>query len=228
MYPTYPFRDDSVLSKPNLAYDWLHFHDAVTSRVFSGQEWELAEYLSQPILAFHHLFGSSSPRSTSWGSGTEQLHRCQQSQRVQDRGGEKGVIGGDDEGEAGELDFTPFTGPRADFSAREAEKQNRSILSGLLASFSVHLARSFRSPEDIATELLPYLNRLVSPEVKPVVVGGGGDQKGVASVRTHGERDLIRRAVNVMHGIGVTFQRCRVEGETLPGRAGTWVYRMEP
>lgn len=217
MYPTREFRDDSILSKPDQAYEWLHFHDALSSRVFGGQEWELAEYLSQPALAFHHLFASSATRS-SWTAVTEYAHPNPQ---------RHGPAGADDDG-AGEGSQSPFSGPRADFNAREAEKENRSILSGLLASFSVQLARAFRSPEDIATDLLPYLVKLVTPDVKPVVVGGSGEQRGTASVRTEGERNLVRRAVNVMNGVGITFQRARVDGEVMAGRTGTWVYRMEP
>ncbi len=217
MYPTRDFRDDSILSKPDKAYEWLHFHDALSSRVYSGQEWELAEYLSQPALAFHHLFASSAPRS-SWTSATEYSHSNPQ---------RKGQAGRDDDGTGAGAE-SPFSGPRADFNAREAEKENRAILSGLLSSLSVHLARSFRSPEEVATDFLPYLVKLVTPDVKPVVVGGSGELRGTASVRTQGERDLVRRAVNVMNGVGITFQRTRVDGEIMAGRTGTWVYRMEP
>ena len=40
-YPTQLYQDDTYLTKPVAAYDWLHFHDMVSSRIFSGQEWEL-------------------------------------------------------------------------------------------------------------------------------------------------------------------------------------------
>lgn len=62
-YPNRDFNDDMYLTKPNLAYDWLHFHDTCQSRLFSSQDWELAPYLSQPALACHHLFAS--PVATS-------------------------------------------------------------------------------------------------------------------------------------------------------------------
>ena len=218
-YPTYSFRDDSTLSKPDRAYEWLHFHDAISSKVFSGQEWELSEYLSQPILAFHYLFASPAVR-TMWTGSNDHTKRHHQRQ------GMAGMGDGDDEVGAEPL---PFTGVRADYEAREAEKQNRSILSSLLASFSVSLSRCCRSPEDVATEFLPYLVKMVAPDVRPVVVGGSGaDQRGVASVRTDGERRLVQRAASVMDSVGISFQRCRLDTEASVGRAGTWVFRMEP
>ncbi|OQU98107.1 hypothetical protein CLAIMM_03935 [Cladophialophora immunda] len=45
-YPTQVFQDDVQLSKPNASYEWLHFHDCLSRRVFSGQEWELTPYLN--------------------------------------------------------------------------------------------------------------------------------------------------------------------------------------
>ena len=190
-----------LLSKPNAAYDWLHFHDAISSKVFSGQEWELSGYLSQPVLAFHHLF--SSPVRHAWSSGAKRF---------------------DDEEDDEPL---PFSGPRADYQAREAQKHNRALLSSLLSTLSVPLLRSFRSPESIAADLLPPLMQILTPDVKPVVVGGSGEQRGVASVRKESERDMVRRAVGAMSGIGVVFERGRLD-TGLDGRGGGWVYRMEP
>ena len=199
-YPSQRFQDDTFLSKPNAAYEWLHFHDTLSSKIFNGQEWELNPYLSQSVLGFHHLFAS--PATHSWGNEQKQW-------------------GGD-----GEEELLPFTGPRADFSAFEAQKQNRSILLGLQSSLSAPLLRSFRSAEEIATELLPHLIRILTPDVKPVVVGGSGEQMGTASIRTESERDMVRRAVGVMSGVGVTYERGRVEGNQ--GSYGGFVYRMEP
>src|SRR5579862_10029073 len=65
MYLSQPYQDDSLLSKPNAAYDWLHFHDTLNSRIFADQEWELTPYLSQPVLSFHHLFASASRHTQS-------------------------------------------------------------------------------------------------------------------------------------------------------------------
>jgi chromosome transmission fidelity protein 18 len=125
----------------------------------------------------------------------------------------------------------PFSGPRAEFAAREAEKHCRAVLAALRAQLPPALARSFRSPEHVATELLPYLVRLVAPNVRPVIVGGSGgsgEQRGLASVRTERERELVRRAVGVMNSVGLAFQRCRLENDMTAGRAPVWVYRMEP
>lgn len=199
-YPSQRFQDDTFLSKPNAAYEWLHFHDTLSSKVFSGQEWELSPYLSQPVLGFHHLFAS--PATHSWGNEQKQW------------------------GDGGEEEPLPFTGPRADFMAFEAQKQNRSVLLGLQSSLSTPLLRSFRSAEEIATDLLPHLMKILTPDVKPVVVGGSGEQRGMASVRTESERDMVRRAVGVMSGVGVTYERGRVEA--VQGSHGGFVYRMEP
>lgn len=196
-YPTRNFQDDTILSKPNAAYDWLHFHDEMSSKVFTGQEWELAPYLSHSVLALHHLFASS-------------MRQSEQHKLVDDE----------------EEEPLPFSGPRADFSAFEAEKQNRSLLTGLQSSLNIPLLRSFRSLEDIATDLLPRLMAMLTPDIKPVVVGGGGDQRGIASVRRESERELVRKAVQVMAGVGVVFERARIETNT--NGYGGCVYRMEP
>ena len=198
-YLSQPFQDDTFLSKPNAAYDWLHLHDCLSSKIHTGQEWELSSYLSQPILSFHHLFAS--PNKHSWAGD----------QKAWDDNVEESM---------------PFTGPRADYMAFEVQKQNKADLSSLQSSLSTPLLRSFRSPEDIASGLVPYLNKLLTPNVKPVVVGGSGEQRGVASVRNQGEREMIERAVGVMGGVGVAFERRRVDAGL--GGVSTFVYRMEP
>jgi chromosome transmission fidelity protein 18 len=199
-YPSQPFQDDNFLTKPNIAYEWLHFHDTLSSKVFSGQEWELSPYLSQSILGFHYLFSSA---KRPWAGNNEQKFR------------------GEEEEEP-----LPFSGPRANYSAFEAQKQNRAVLLGLQSSLSTNLLRAFRSAEDIATDLMPYLIRMLAPEVKPVIVGGSGESRGTASVRKEGERDMVRRAVEAMGAVGVTFERSRVEDPR--GGYGGYVYRMEP
>lgn len=199
-YPTQPFQDDTYLSKPNAAYEWLHFHDTLSSKVHSGQEWELAAYLSQPTLGFHDLFAS--PAKHSWADDEKRW------------------------GDEKEEEPLPFSGPRADYEASEMLKQNKATLQAMQSSLSIPLFREFRSIEDISTEFLPYLISILKPNVKPIVVGGSGDQKGIVSVRKETERAMLERAVSVMHGVGVTFERSRVEG----GYAGTssYVYRLEP
>lgn len=199
-YPSRPFQDDTFLSKPNAAYEWLHFHDSLSSKVFGGQEWELSPYLSQTALSFHHYFAS--PAKPSWSS--DQRHW-------------------DNEKEDNEEPF-PFSGPRAEYEASEAQKQNTAILSGFQSSLSIPLHRIFRSSRDISTELLPYLVRMLTPDVKPVVVGGSG---GVVSVRKESERAMLRRAVGAMAAVGVVFERGRIEGGP-QARGNNYVYRMEP
>lgn len=194
-YPAQTYQDDTYLSKPNMAYEWLHFHDTISSKVFSNQDWELNPYLSHSVAAFHHLFASA-------------------------RGKTK-VAEDDEEGEG-----HPFSGPRAEFAAFEAQKQNSSTVTEFVNSLSAPLTRLFRSTESVVIDLVPNLMRILSPDVKPVVVRGNGEQKSVASVRKESERALVQAAVRAMMGLGVTFERVRVEGEG--GAHGGWVYRMEP
>ncbi|KAK4172922.1 putative chromosome transmission fidelity protein 18 [Triangularia setosa] len=204
-YPNRDFNDDSFLTKPDTAYEWMHFHDTCSSRIFSAQEWELAQYISQPVLACHHLFASA---------------RRHQPAAQEKRWGE------DDPNEAPPV---PFSGPRADYEAREAEKLNRAILQGIQDSLPPSLSRSFRSPEDVATDFLPYLVRLVSPDVKPIVVGGSDKTGSIASVRREGEKAMVRRAANVLAEVGIQLHKGKIEDGSggLVGRT-TWVYRMEP
>ncbi|KAI1877071.1 uncharacterized protein JN550_001143 [Neoarthrinium moseri] len=200
-YPNHELNDDFFLSKPDQAYEWMQFHDACSSRLFGSQEWELAPYLSQPVLACHSLFASP----------TRHSHLMYQKR-------------GQEEEEAPPL---PFSGPRADFTAREAQKESRAMLQAIQAQLAPTLGRSFRSAEDIATDFLPYLIRLVSPDVKPVVVGGSGDQKGTASVRKEAEKRMVKRAADTLLDVGIALQRGKIEGDMF-SRGVTWVYRMAP
>ncbi|WQF80411.1 Putative AAA+ ATPase domain, ATPase, AAA-type, core [Colletotrichum destructivum] len=202
-YPNREFNDDSFLSKPNAAYDWMNFLDTCSSRTFGSQEWELAPYLSQPILACHSLFASSRRHQVTmgydkkWGGGEE-----------------------DDEPPV------PFSGPRADFAAHEALKQNKAMLQAIQAQLTPTLGRSFRSAEDISTEFMPYLVRMVSPDVKPVVIGGSGIS--TASVRKETEKAMVKRAAEVMAEVGIVMQKGKIETDSLVNRGPQWVYRMEP
>ncbi|KAI1326221.1 hypothetical protein F5Y16DRAFT_235708 [Xylariaceae sp. FL0255] len=203
-YPNHVFNDDLFLSKPNQAYEWMHFHDTCSSRIFGSQEWELGPYLCQPILACHSLFAAPIRRPNAgydkkWGDNGED-----------------------------EVQPLPFSGPRADFAARESEKENRSLLQILQAQLPPTLMRSFRSAEDVSTEFLPYLIRMISPDVKPVVVGGSGDAKGTASVRKDTERVMVQRAASILAEIGVELQRGKIEDQSPFSRGAQWVYRMEP
>ncbi|KXG50260.1 ATPase, AAA-type, core [Penicillium griseofulvum] len=197
-YPIQQYQDDNYFSKPNAAHDWLHFHDSVSSKVHSSQEWELIPYLSQSVVAFHHLFATATGRTTE-----------------------------DDKNEDDEEleEPHPFSGPKADFAAFEAQKQNRAAMTAFHASLSAPMARLFRSNESIIIDLVPYLIRMLSPDVKPVIIRGNGEQKSTATVRKESERALVQSTVRVMTGMGVTFEKVRVEHE---GSHGGWAYRMEP
>lgn len=198
-YPIQQYQDDTFLSKPTAAYDWLHFHDSISAKVHSSQEWELGPYLSQSVLAFHHLFASASGKTE---------------------------VSNHDDGDDEIEEEHPFSGPRAEFAAFEAQKQNSAILTGFQSSFSAPMIRMFRSTDTVITDLIPNLVRMLSPEVKPVIVRGSGEQRSTASVRKESERALVQSAVRVMTGMGVTFEKVRVEHEG-GGYAG-WAYRMEP
>ncbi|CAG7967626.1 unnamed protein product [Penicillium salamii] len=197
-YPIQQYQDDNYFSKPNAAHDWLHFHDLMSSKVYSSQEWELIPYMSQAVVGFHHLFATASGRTTEDDKN-------------------------DDDENAEEPH--PFSGPKADFAAFEAQKQNRAALTAFHASFSAPMARMFRSSESVIIDLVPHLVRMLSPDVKPVIIRGNGDSRSTASVRKESERALVQSAVRVMSGMGVTFEKVRVEHE---GSHGGWAYRMEP
>ncbi|CAK1361070.1 Chromosome transmission fidelity protein 18 [Cercospora beticola] len=202
-YPEHPFQDDTYLSKPDAAYEWLHFHDRLSGAVFSSNEWELAPYLSTPILGFHHLFASATTRQYF----------------------EKDAKKDGDDPDAEPMHA--FSGPQASWAAHEATKQNEAHLDALQSSLAPPLKRLFSSPADIATDLQPYLLRMLTPNVNPIVVGGSGKDKSTASVRKASEQTLVRRAVNAMGASGVRFDRVRLDDGATFGNT-QWIYRMEP
>ncbi|KAM0514215.1 hypothetical protein ACHAPE_007052 [Trichoderma viride] len=201
-YPNREFNDDSYLTKPNQAYDWLYFHDACQSRLFANQDWELSPYLAQPVLACHHLFASPKRHYAS------------------------NMANGQRAGEEDAGPSIPFSGPRADYQAFEAEKQTRAQLQSLQGQLSPTMTRLFRSAEDVATEFLPYLARMLAPDVKPVVVGGS--QGTTASVRKESERAMVKRASEVLADIGIALQKGKIEAEVASNRGPQFVYRMDP
>jgi len=204
-YPTQAYQDDVQLSKPNACYDWLYFHDCLSRRIFSGQEWELNPYLSTSACGFHHLFAAVRKDSLGWNEEKKE----------------------EDDEEAGSQH--PFSGVKADFAAREAEKHSRTILTELQSTFSANLLRLFNSVDVMATELIPSVGRILSPHVKPVVIGGSGGSGSIASVRKETEKTCIRNAVRVMAALNIAFEKVRVEIEG--GSAllnGGYAYRMEP
>lgn len=197
-YPIQQYQDDNYFSKPNSAHDWLHFHDLISTKVYSSQDWELIPYLSQAVVGFHHLFATANGRTT-------EDDKNEDDEELEER--------------------HPFSGPRADFAAFEALKQNRAALTSFHATFSAPMARMFRSHESIITDLVPHLVRMLSPDVKPVIIRGNGDSRSTASVRKESERALVNSAVRVMSGMRVMFEKVRIEHE---GSHGGWAYRMEP
>ncbi|TLD38396.1 chromosome transmission fidelity protein 18 [Venturia nashicola] len=213
-YPTEPIQDDTFLSKPNAAYDWLNFHDVLSSQVHLSQEWELAPYLSSPVLAFHHLFASTNSARKSFAAASNNNY----SRFNNDK---------DAEAEAP----APFSGPAANYTASEMLKANSATITLLQNSLSLPLMRMYRSPASIACELLPYTLRMLSPEVKPVIIHssalGSAKSAPTASVRKASEKALVARAVQCMAATGVRFEKSRVEVETRAVPGG-WVFRMEP
>ncbi|KIW08594.1 uncharacterized protein PV09_00555 [Verruconis gallopava] len=206
-YPTRPIQDDTFLSKPNNAYDWLYFHDLLSSQITGSQEWELAPYMSTSILAFHDLFASSHAAVHRYGNRTKE--------------------------DEDEVENMPFSGPAAPYTAAESMKANTASITSLQGSLSIPLARMYRSHADIATELLPYTLRMLAPDIKPVVINShaaGAKSAPTASVRKASERALVARAVECMAATGVRFEKSRVETESASnkGASGGWVYRMEP
>ncbi|KAL8788795.1 MAG: hypothetical protein Q9213_001466 [Squamulea squamosa] len=199
-YASQPFQDDTLLTKPAAAYEWLQFHDSLSGKIYSCQEWELMPYMAQAALGFHLLFASAPKHS--WTA-------------------EHAPSGDDDEGEP-----VPFSGPRADYEASETQKQNKAVLQAFQSFMSPPLQRCFRSIEDITTGLLPCLVRILTPDVKPLIVGGSREQKGIVSVRKGEERRMIERAAKIMPDVGVTFERSRLD--LVHGNGRDYVYRMEP
>lgn len=214
-YPTEPIQDDTFLSKPNAAYDWLNFHDVLSSQVHLSQEWELASYLSSPVLAFHHLFASTNSARKSFAAASNNNNY---SKFNSDK---------DTEVEAP----APFSGPTANYTASEMLKANTATITLLQNSLSLPLVRMYRSTASIACELLPYTLRMLSPEVKPVIIHssalGSAKSAPTASVRKASEKALVARAVQCMAATGVRFEKSRVEVETRSVPGG-WVFRMEP
>ncbi|KAK5130510.1 hypothetical protein LTR08_001990 [Meristemomyces frigidus] len=209
-YPERDFQDDTLLSKPAAAYEWLHFHDALSAAVHQSSEWEMAPYLSTPVLAFHHLFASSSTGSSYAAALTADNH-CEAEDAVA---------------------VHPFFGPQASWAAFEATKHNEALLQSLQSGLELELGRAFTSTADVATDLLPYLLRMLSPHINPTILGGSGIEKGTASIRKASEQLLVSRAVQAMSATGVRFERARVSADEGLGQASwqsaEWVYRMEP
>jgi chromosome transmission fidelity protein 18 len=206
-YPTQPFQDDNFLTKPNAATSWLHFYDQLSTHVSTSQDWEVAPYLSSAILAFHHLFAVS-PATHAFDTNAS---------------GSRFDNPNDDT-------IPPLLRRSAPYIASESQKANAAAIAALQSQLSLQLLRLYSSRSDIATELLPYVLRLLAPAITPVVIttsaGKGGASISTASVRRADEKERVARAVECMVATGVRFDRSKVETEDV--RGGGWVYRMEP
>ncbi|KAF3289892.1 hypothetical protein TWF970_003636 [Orbilia oligospora] len=208
-YPTHPFHDDPTLTKPNKAYEWIFMHDLLNAKVFGGsQDYELTPYLSTPLLGLHTLFAT--PAATTL-KGRRAFGK---------KGGNNNNAGEEEE------IIPPFSGAKADFEMREAQKATMSTLSQLIGILPYNLIRGFKPVETVAYELAPFLIQIIQPKVNPVLVGGK-DGPGVASVRREVEKKMVGRAVEVLAECNVGFEKLRVEGDSM-GRGGGWVFRMEP
>ena len=222
-YPSQPYQDDTYLSKPASAYEWLHFHDCLFSKVHTQQEWELNPYLSHSILGFHDLFASPG-RGNIFSSAANNDHSKADHNRNEEKTSPS----------------LPFTGSYAAYEASEVLKENRATLSSMHTTFSIPVFQSFRSPEAIATDLVPYLNNMLSLDVKPTIIGGhsGNDRSNaVISIRKQSERAKVESAAQVMAATGVNFERVRItDGGGSPGggaaaaagQQNSWIWRMEP
>jgi len=71
------------------------------------------------------------------------------------------------------------------------------------------------------------LVRMLSPDIRPIIVGGSGDKRGVASVRKEAEKAMMKRAVDIMTEIGVIFEEGKLESD-LGTRGTAWLYQMRP
>ncbi|KAI5845074.1 P-loop containing nucleoside triphosphate hydrolase protein [Morchella snyderi] len=203
-YLTRPYNDDPYLTKPNAASEWLWFQDLLSTRVFQEQDYELSGYLSSPVLAFHLLFSSPVRQKAPQSKYDRKDH--------------------EEEEEA-----APFSGPQAEWEVREGIKEHKALIASVQACImkrEIRLHQAFHAAENVAMELSPWVSRILSPNIKPVVIGGSGPEGGVASVRREGEKKLVMRGVEVMVGLGVMFERVKVEGIGSGGWG--WIYRMEP
>tara|TARA_R110002003_G_scaffold822_2_gene21628 strand:+ start:2919 stop:3638 length:720 start_codon:yes stop_codon:yes gene_type:complete len=101
----------------------------------------------------------------------------------------------------------------------------------LQSTLSLHLTRMFRSPEEMALELIPYTLRMLSPDVKPVIVNtGASGSKSFASatVRKASEKSLVKKSVEAMAATGVRFEKSRIETDDMANRNAGFVWRMVP
>ena len=122
----------------------------------------------------------------------------------------------------------PLALPTAPYTALELTKQSKETLAHLHAGMTLPVSRMYSAPDLLATELAPYVMRILAPAVNPVVVGGSGLSSGpssssssshpgsFASVRKASEKAMVARAVECMGATGIRFSKVRV-GSTTDG-----------
>lgn len=238
-YPHQPYADTTTLTKPTLAHDWLHFHSLLTHRIHTAQDWELAPYLSYPILGFHSLFASTSNSASNMSSLYSTTTTTTDPSTI------------DSSPTSATTPTNPFTTnpTRMESTAYARTQTHTATLQHLHSTLTLPLSRLFRSHAALATELIPYTLRILNPAVKPVLVSGQ------ASVRRGEERERVDRGVGALAATGVNLERGRVDafssasgnddgegarsnsgasGANMPaaGRgsreSGGWVYRLVP
>ncbi|KAI9671631.1 MAG: hypothetical protein M1831_003159 [Alyxoria varia] len=205
-WPLHPFQDDTMFTKPSLAHDWLHFHGTLSHRLFTAQDWDLAPYLSFPVLAFHTLFAS--PNSGSTPNADQAT------------------------GDTSEFSDNPiFMATRTN----EMTRANHATLTAFHNTLNVHLQQSFRSHERLATELVPYTLRLLNPEIKPVLVGGAASVRRGAEKERVGRAVDAMCATGVKFDKSRVDMALNdaddadAKGNAAAARAHSgWIYRMEP
>jgi chromosome transmission fidelity protein 18 len=67
---------------------------------------------------------------------------------------------------------------------------------------------------------------MVSPDVKPVLVGGS--QGSTAAVRKESEKAMVKRAAEVLAEVGISLHKGKIESDNVASRGPQFVYRLEP
>ncbi|RMZ77230.1 hypothetical protein DV738_g4490, partial [Chaetothyriales sp. CBS 135597] len=207
-YPLQVYQDDVRLTKPNMGYDWLHFHDMMSSRVYGAHDWELLPYLNTGACGFHDLFASKhggEDEEEAEGSGHHPF---------------AGV----------RADFAANEAEKANRTML-AELQDRFQAKLLRMFSSLDNIATELVPHVVGRMMAPDIKPVVVGGSSGGSTGGGS----VASVRKESEKKCVRTCVKVMNALDVRFEKVKVELEV--GAAGVaaaghtrggFAYRMEP
>ncbi|KAJ3087234.1 Chromosome transmission fidelity protein 18 [Quaeritorhiza haematococci] len=104
----------------------------------------------------------------------------------------------------------PIEYPRKDYEVYMATKTTSNILSAFVSGLDPHL-QHWKNGTAIATELVPYLLRIISPELRGV---------NIQLIKPH-ERETLSRLVDVMVSFKLSYEQEKVDD-------GQYGYRMEP